>query len=126
MKKFLGIFTAIFIISCSKNPVPKPDNLLDDEVMTDILFDIAILQAADGSMTYRLAENNIKVNTFIYEKYKIDSTTYYQNQKYYAADTKKYKKMYQEVLARLDEIKSTSETKKDSIFKKEKYPSRTK
>lgn len=126
MKKFLGIFVAIFIISCSKNPVPKPDNLLDDEVMTDILFDIAILQAADGSMTYRLAENNIKVNTFIYDKYKIDSVTYFQNQKYYAADTKKYKKMYQEVLSRLDEIKSTSETKNDSIVKKEKYPSRTK
>lgn len=126
MKKFLGIFAVVFIISCSNNPVPKPDNLLDDEVMTDILFDIAILQAADGSMTYRLAENNIKVNTFIYEKYKIDSATYYQNQKYYAADTRKYKKMYQEVLVRLDEIKSSSETKNDSIVKKEKYPSRTK
>ena len=71
MKKFLGIFVVVFIISCSKNPVPKPDNLLDDEVMTNILFDIAILQAADGTMTYRLAENNIKVNSFIYEKYKI-------------------------------------------------------
>ncbi len=118
MKKFLGIFVVVFIISCSKNPVPKPDNLLDDEVMTNILFDIAILQAADGTMTYRLAENNIKVNSFIYEKYKIDSATYYQNQKYYAADTRKYKKMYQEVLARLDEIKSSSETKKDSIIKK--------
>ena len=126
MKKFLGIFVVVFIISCSKNPVPKPDNLLDDEVMTNILFDIAILQAADGTMTYRLAENNIKVNSFIYEKYKIDSATYYQNQKYYAADTRKYKKMYQEVLARLDEIKSSSETKKDSIVKKEKYPSRAK
>lgn len=126
MKKFLLLVIGIVIISCSKNPVPKPDNLLDDEVMTNILFDIAVLQAAEGTMTYRLTENNIKVNTFIYEKYKIDSTTYYQNQKYYAANTRKYKKMHQEVLARLDEIKSTSETKKDSIVKKEKYPSRTK
>jgi hypothetical protein len=126
MKKFLLLVIGIVIISCSKNPAPKPDNLLDDEVMTNILFDIAVLQAAEGTMTYRLTENNIKVNTFIYEKYKIDSTTYYQNQKYYAANTRKYKKMHQEVLARLDEIKSTSETKKDSIVKKEKYPSRTK
>lgn len=126
MKKFLLLVIGIVIISCSKNPAPKPDNLLDDEVMTNILFDIAVLQAAEGTMTYRLTENNIKVNTFIYEKYKIDSTTYYQNQKYYAANTRKYKKMHQQVLARLDEIKSTSETKKDSIVKKEKYPSRTK
>ena len=118
MKQLLFLFLSLFVFSCSKNPAPKPDNLLDEEVMTNILFDIAILQAADGTMTYRLAENNIKVNSFIYEKYKIDSTTYYQNQKYYAADTRKYKKMYQEVLARLDEIKSSSETKKDSIIKK--------
>lgn len=112
MKKFLLL--VIGIISCSKNPAPKPDNLLDDEIMTNILFDIAILQAADGLITYRLAENNIKVNTFIYEKYKIDSTTYYQNQKYYAADTRKYKKMHQDVLARLEKIKAESEIKKDS------------
>ena len=91
MKKFLLLVIGIVIISCSKNPAPKPDNLLDDEVMTNILFDIAVLQAAEGTMTYRLTENNIKVNTFIYEKYKIDSTTYYQNQLYYASDFKKYK-----------------------------------
>ena len=114
MKKFLLLVIGIVIISCSKNPAPKPDNLLDDEVMINILFDIAVLQAAEGTMTYRLTENNIKVNTFIYEKYKIDSTTYYQNQKYYAANTRKYKKMHQDVLARLEKIKSESEIKKDS------------
>ena len=63
MKQLLFLFVTIFIVSCSKNPVPKPDNLLDDEVMTDILFDIAILQAADGSMPFRLTEKNIKINT---------------------------------------------------------------
>lgn len=114
MRNFILLFFGVFIISCSKNPVPKPDNLLDDEVMTDILFDIAILQAADASLTHRLAEHNIKVNTFIYKKYKIDSLTYYQNQKYYAADTRKYKKMYQKVLDRLDEVKAANESKKDS------------
>ena len=114
------------MVSCSKNPVPKPDNLLDDDVMTDILFDIAILQATDGNMTYRLAENNINVNTYIYKKYEIDSTTYYQNQKYYAANARKYKKMYQEVLERLDKIKAESEIKKDTTQNKNKYPTKTK
>lgn len=117
MRNFLVLFIAIFILSCSKNPAPKPDVLLDDEVMTDILFDLAILQAAEGTMSYRLIENNIKTNTFIYDKYKIDSITYYQNQKYYAADPRKYKKMYQKVLERLDEVRASSETKQDSTKK---------
>ncbi len=112
MKKFVVVFLGIISISCSKNPVPKPDHFLDDEVMTNILFDIAILQAADGAMTFRLAEKNIKVNTYIYKKYKIDSATYYQNQRYYAADARKYKKMYQEVIDRLDKAK----TENDSIL----------
>ena len=106
------------MVSCSNNPVPKPENLLDEEVMTDMLFDIAILQAAEGTMAHRLAENNIKANTFIYKKYKIDSITFYQNQKYYAGETRKYKKMHQIVLDRLEEVKATNEIKKDSVLPK--------
>ncbi len=126
MKKVLLLIIGIVFISCSKNPVPKPDNLLDDEVMTDILFDIAVLQAANGTMKHRLAENNIIVNTYIYKKYNIDSTTYYQNQKYYAANTRKYKKMYQEVLKRLDEIKETNQISKEPAKEKIKRFTRTK
>ena len=120
MRKVLLLIFSIVIVSCSKNPVPKPDNFLDDEVMTDILFDIAILQAANGTMSYRLAEHDIEVNSFIYKKYNIDSVTYYQNQKYYASNTRKYKKMYQEVIKRLDQVKVDTEQKKDSIPKKKK------
>ncbi len=118
MRNLLFLFLGVFVISCSKNPVPKPDNLLDEELMTEILFDIAILQAAEGTMQHRLAENNIKSNLFIYEKYKIDSLTFHQNQKYYASKTRKYKKMHQKVLERLDEIKAANEVKKDSILSK--------
>lgn len=87
----------------------KPDHLLDKEVMTNILFDLAVLQAADGVMSHKLVQNNININTFIYKKYAIDSVTYYQNQRYYAADIVQYKKMHQEVLDRLDEIKKETE-----------------
>lgn len=104
MKKLLIVLLGILSVSCSDNPVPKPKVLLEYEVMKDIMFDVAILQAAENSMPNRLFESNVKPNTYIYEKYKIDSLTYYQNHKYYAADTKKFKKMHQQVLARFDEI----------------------
>ena len=88
--------------------MPKPDNLLDEEAMTNILFDIAILQATDGSMPLKLSEEHINSTTYIYKKYAIDSLTFYQNQRYYAADVKQYKKMYQEVLDRLNEEKDAA------------------
>jgi len=103
MKQVLFLFVSLFVISCSKNPVPKPDNLLDEEVMVDIIYDISILQATDGSMPQKLTENNIEMDQYIFEKYKIDSLTYRQNQNYYAADTRKYKKLYKKVLERLEE-----------------------
>jgi hypothetical protein len=110
MKKLVLVLCAIWLLACSNNPVPKPDNLLDEEVMTNILFDIAILQAAENSMPLRLSEEHINSNTYIYKKYAIDSLTFYQNQRYYAADIKKYKEIYQEVLDRLDEANKKNDT----------------
>lgn len=106
MKQILFLFFSLLVLSCSKNPVPKPDNLLDEEVMVDIIFDISVLQATDGSMPYKLSENNIKMDQYIFEKYKIDSLTYHQNQMYYAADARKYKKIYKKVIERLEEEKN--------------------
>ena len=116
MKQILFLFFSLLVLSCSKNPVPKPDNLLDEEVMVDIIFDISVLQATDGSMPNKLFENNIKMDQYIFEKYKIDSLTYRQNQNYYAADTRKYKKIYKKVIERLEEEKIKLDgTNKDSI-----------
>ena len=104
MKKFVIALLGIVSFSCSNNPVPKPKVLLEYDVMKDIMFDVAILQAAESTVPNGLMESSVKPNTYIYEKYKIDSLTYYQNQKYYAADTKKYKKMHQQVLERFNEV----------------------
>ena len=102
MKQLLFLFLSLFVFSCSKNPAPKPDNLLDEEVMVDIIYDISILQATDGSMPYKLTEHTIEMDEYIFEKYKIDSVTYRQNQRYYSADARKYKKIYKKVIERLD------------------------
>ena len=102
MKQVLFLFVSLFVLSCSKNPVPKPDNLLDEEVMVNIIYDISILQATDGSMSYKLSDHNIKMDQYIFEKYKIDSITYRENQRYYAADSRKYKKIYKKVIERFE------------------------
>lgn len=123
MKKLFYTIILFSLFSCNENPVETPDNLLDEEVMVDILYDISLLQAADGFAPEKLTSNNIKINSFIYTKYKIDSVTYYQNHKYYAGNIKKYKEMYKEVISRIEsktkeledmsinEVENTSDTK---------------
>ena len=105
MRQLFFLFFALIVVSCSKNPVPKPDNFIDEETMVNILYDISLLQAIDGSMPNKLMEQDIKMDQYIFTKYKIDSTTYRQNQMYYASDARKYKKIYKKVLERLDKEK---------------------
>lgn len=119
MKQLLVILLGILIISCSDNPAPKPDKLLSEDVMKDILFDVVVLQAAESTVSHKLDQYNLKLTSFIYKKYEIDSLTYYQNQKYYAADPKKYKKMYKEVLEKLDEAQSKIKPKVKIITENE-------
>ena len=70
----------------------------------DILFDISILQATEGAMPDKLTSEKINIETYIYEKYKIDSITYYQNIRFYAGDAKKYQKMHLELMNRFDTL----------------------
>lgn len=78
--------------------------------MEEIIYDMAILQAAETHKPQKLSDNNIRIKDFIYKKYKIDSITYFQNYKYFASDIKSFKKMYKHVNERILNQKSEIDT----------------
>ena len=122
MKKYLILIFLFSLIACKENPIPKPENDLGVETMIDIYYDIALLQASENYSPSTLTKNNVMVNNYIYKKYKIDSTTFVQNQHYYASDVKEYEKMYKKVVERIErqqaELEEFSTKKKtDSITK---------
>jgi hypothetical protein len=102
MKKivFILFIISFVILSCKNEIVEKPKNLIDKDKMKEIIYDLAILEAAinQGSATQKYP----KASVFLKEKYKVDSLTFAQNTQYYASDIKEYKKMYEEVKERLD------------------------
>ena len=102
MKKifFLTVFFGLF--ACNENPVKRPKILLDEAIMENILYDAAILQAANINAPEILQANKIDAKNYIYKKYKIDSATYHQNNRYYAAEVNNYKHMHKRILARLE------------------------
>lgn len=100
-------------MSCNSNSVEKPDNLIDKDKMTDILYDMSLLEAIktqniNGGITPKTA------NKYIYKKYKIDSIQFAKSNKYYASDIEEYKKMFEKIKDRLNaEIeKNDAEMKK--------------
>jgi hypothetical protein len=122
MKIILSLFVLIFLFtSCQDAMVKKPDNLIDEGKMIDIIYDLALIEGIK-SQDY-LAGQSIKSNDYIYKKYKVDSIQFAKSTQFYASDVTKYKKMYTEVGKRIDENKAKidtliSRTAKQSLLKK--------
>lgn len=112
MKKILLIHILTFTFSCSnkKNDIPKPAKPIDKAVMENILYDLALLQALKSFSPEKLKENSINPKTYIYQKYKIDSLQFAQNNKYYAVDIEDYSKMFERVTNRILAEKTVADT----------------
>ena len=103
MKKYLIIF--IFIIGCSSN---APEDLISEEKMESIIFDIMILNASSG---YDLKiDNDMISDELIFRKYDIDSAQFYNSELYYSRNPKIHFNIYSNVKKRIqksiDSIKS--------------------
>lgn len=114
MKEFLILGTILLIFGCNSNTVEKPSNLIGEDEMIAILYDISLLEAVknhniSGGITVKSA------NKFIYKKYKIDSIQFVKSNTYYASDIEKYKKMFEKVKNRLNaEIKKNDKALRNS------------
>ena len=94
MKKYL-IFL-ILILGCTSD---APENLISEQKMESIIFDIMILNA---SYNYDLKiDNNLLSDELIYKKYDIDSLQFYESELYYSRNTKIHFNIYSNVKKRI-------------------------
>lgn len=109
--------------SCvNKVETPLPTKPIDKSTMENILYDLAILQALKSYSPEKLTKNGINSKTYIYQKYKIDSLQFAENNKYYASDFTEYQAMFARVTDRLQKQKTEMDTiiKKEAIVKNKK------
>lgn len=103
MKKHIIISFLVFfsIQACKENTIEKPKKLISKDKMVDIIYDLAVLEAAKSQTAgvYQYPRTSV----FIKNKYQVDSLTFAQSTQYYAADMKAYKKIYDDVKKRLNE-----------------------
>lgn len=121
---FLVVLSILF--SCKKELVKTPDRLIEKDKMVNIMYDLALLEAIKIQNPISLDSFKINSNDYIFKKYKIDSLQFSQNNMYYAADYKEYKKIFEEIKLRLDQNKISVEKlikdkkKKEDLLKKQK------
>jgi hypothetical protein len=105
MKKSISLLAILALLGCKEDLVKKPDLLIEKSKMMDIMYDLALLEAIKYQNPAVLDSNQIRPKQFIYKKYKIDSLQLAQNNKYYAADYKSYKVMFESVVKRIENEK---------------------
>ena len=97
--------------SCQKATVEEPENLIPEDKMVDIIYDLSVLQAMRSANQEVLDSNKVNPSTYVYKKYKIDSLQFAKSNEFYAAsDIKKYEKLYQKVNDRLVKEKTAADT----------------
>jgi hypothetical protein len=122
MKKiilFLAVLT--LLISCKDEVVKKPERLIEKDVMIDVMYDLAVLEAIKYQNPVSLDTFKINPRDFIYKKYKIDSLQFAKSNVYYASDYEDYKLMFEQITKRLDASKKSADSLV-TVEKKRKKP----
>jgi PBP1b-binding outer membrane lipoprotein LpoB len=111
MKKIILMLSlALFLASCNHNAVEKPENLIEEEVMTNILYDLSIMEAMKSQNPYAPQNQSINPKEYIFKKYKIDSLQFATSNRYYVSQIEEYKKMYDRVNERLEKEKKAADS----------------
>ncbi|WP_178986708.1 DUF4296 domain-containing protein [Winogradskyella helgolandensis] len=124
----------IVILACDGiNKPEKPDNLISKAQMTDLLYDLYVMNAAKGVNRATLEKNDLDPEFYILKKHNVDSIRFAESNTYYAFDTETYKEIVDNVKARLESEKEyyddlremetdSIKRRRDSISKKRRIP----
>ncbi len=122
MKKLFSFVLIISLLSCNDNLLEKPDNLIPEDKMVEVLEDLAIVNAAKSTNISVLHDNDIEPMAYIFEKHGIDSLQFVESDRYYASLPPEYERIYKKVESNLEkEVKVVEEAKrvKDSLTRME-------
>jgi len=114
-------------MSCNNSTKPeKPKNLITEDKMADILYDVFILNSAKGAAKSVLESKGLNPETYVFDKYGIDSLQFALSNNYYSYDIKTYENIITKVdtmisidkrkyQARIDAELEQKERERDSL-----------
>ncbi len=109
MGKVRYILLGLLLFACAEEVVEKPKDLIPPEKMVDILYDLAILNAAQSTNPGTLESRGVEVMEYLYAKHDVDSLRFAQSDVYYASKPLQYQALYTVVNRRLKQEKEQME-----------------
>lgn len=111
MRIILSLIILVIVQSCKDFNNRKPENLISEDKMVEILFDLEIINAARGENKKIIEEKISNVNNYLQNKYKIGIDQFENSISYYSSDILKYSTIIQEVEQKLDSTKNLIQKK---------------
>lgn len=131
MKKIVwAIVFLMILVSCQEvQRTSKPDNLIPENKMVEVLTELSLLHGARSYNKTMMEEKGIAPYPYLMEKYGIDSAQLVQSNNYYTENYREYNRIYEQVKARLesllkeyDSLREIEERRRDSIRELEGNP----
>lgn len=100
MRGFVFFLIAICLLGCYSVDKPKkPDNLISQDKMVDIMYDVFILNSAKGANKAKLEDQGIFPQDYVFKKHNIDSLQFALSNEYYGF----YVEDYEAIIGRVEE-----------------------
>lgn len=107
-KNFFILLIALAFFSCSKPPVEKPENLIREDKMIDMLTDIHLAEASFNNRRHRdslvMKSSSADFYYSILNKYQVPDSVFEKSFVFYASQPRKFEKMYRQTMNKLNEM----------------------
>jgi hypothetical protein len=111
-KTWTLILGILLLFSCVEKIIEKPENLISRTEMEEMLYELAIINAAKSTDPTILESHFDSPTSFILEKHGVDSLQFVNSDIYYASQPLVYEAIYKSVTERLEKEKSALEEAK--------------
>ena len=109
MKTVLLVVSILFFMSCENLDMKKPSNLILEDQMVEILYDVVLINSAKGVNKQLLQKNINNPQAYVYKKHNIDSLQFAESNAYYTFKSDVYKSIYEKLELKLTTQKAEYE-----------------
>ena len=101
MKKYFLILIVFFGCSNSNNKETIPENLIAEEKMVDVIYEMTLISVSKGVNRQILEKNGVIPEQYIFNKHNIDSLQFAISNEFYSNDLDTYLEIYEKVKEKL-------------------------
>ncbi|RDK88837.1 DUF4296 domain-containing protein [Marinirhabdus gelatinilytica] len=113
MKFLCYISMGLLLLGCQDVKKPeKPENLIPEDTMVQLLADIYMGNAARSIDNKTIRKKGVKIDSFLFAKYKVDSLQFAKSNAYYATDLNTYTRIFQKIEQQLETLKEQENERK--------------